>query len=241
QAWPCWLRKLEMQEKVPSYPALRIHTVNHARKGDNLANVLGAANPGNRAFQTKPKARMRHAAVTAQVQIPLESFFGKMGGAEPLHQQAVIMNALAATDDFAVALGGEHVEGECKLGALRIGLHVEGLKRCGIAMDNHGPVKGAGDDGFFVSPEVVTKLREIAVLVEHGDGFFVADAGEGRFDALQLLDVALERFKFARFVFEDALDDGTDQPFAESHGFVQFHVSCFRFKHPEFREVAAIL
>jgi len=32
-------------------------------------------------------------------------------------------------------------------------------------MDQHGPVEGAGDDGFFVAAEVVTEFGGIAVLL----------------------------------------------------------------------------
>ena len=44
-------------------------------------------------------------------------------------QQVVVVDALAAADDLAVALGREHVEAEHHVRVLGIGLHVEGLER----------------------------------------------------------------------------------------------------------------
>src|SRR5213592_299755 len=115
-----------------NYPALRIHAVNHAREGNDLANVFGTANPGDSALEAQSEAGMRNAAVAPQVKIPLESLFGQFVLVEALEEQVVIVDALAATDDFTVALGGDHVEGEGKLGALGVRLHVKGFNRSGI-------------------------------------------------------------------------------------------------------------
>src|SRR5215472_19370875 len=100
---------------------------------------------------------MRHATVAAQVEIPLEGFFRKVVCTEPLDEQVVIVDALAAADDFAVALGCEHVEGKGKYRALRVGLHVESFERGGIAMHDHRAVERTRNDGFFVAAEIVSK------------------------------------------------------------------------------------
>ena len=63
---------------APYYPALRIHAINHSGKGDDFADVLGAANPRDRAFEAEAKAGVRHAAVAAEVEIPLERFLGQV-------------------------------------------------------------------------------------------------------------------------------------------------------------------
>src|SRR5215475_67470 len=162
-------------------PALRIHAINHARKGDDLANVLGAANPGDRAFEAEPEAGMRHAAVAAQIEIPLKRVFWKIVLAEALDEQIVIMNALAAADDFAITFGRQHVESKGQLGPLWVRLHVESFEGCGVAMNNHRAVERAGDDGFFVAPEVVAEFGGIAIFIENRDGFLVTNAREGRF------------------------------------------------------------
>ena len=56
-------------------PGLRIYPVNHAREGDDLADVLGAANPGDGALQAHAEAGVGDAAVAAEVEIPLEGLF----------------------------------------------------------------------------------------------------------------------------------------------------------------------
>src|SRR2546423_12995812 len=90
----------------------RVHAINHAREGNHLPDVLCAANPGYGALEAQTKAGVGHAAVAAQIQIPLEGIFGKIVLTQALDQQIVIVNTLAAADDFAIAFGREHVEGE---------------------------------------------------------------------------------------------------------------------------------
>src|SRR5271167_370290 len=67
-----------------NYPALRIHAVNHPGKGDDFPDVFGSTNPRDGALQAEPKAGVRHAAVAAQVEIPLERFFGQVVLAQTL-------------------------------------------------------------------------------------------------------------------------------------------------------------
>ena len=106
-------------------------------------------------------------------------------------------------------------------------------------MHEHGAVERARNDGLFVAAKVVAKLGGIAVLVEDGNSFFVADARERRLDAFELLRIAFEGFELAWFVLQDALHDGADEAFANSHGFIQFHVGSLWFEHPEFSQVAS--
>ena len=81
----------------------------------------------------------------------------------------------------------------------------------------------------------------IAVFLQDLDGFFVGDAGKGGLHVFELFGVALERFQFARFVFQDGLHDRADQAFAERHHVVEAGVGGFGFEHPEFGEMAARL
>jgi len=140
---------------------------------------------------------MRHAAVAAQIEIPLERFFREVMFVHALHQQVVIVNALTAADDFAVAFGRKHVKSERELGPLRVGLHVKGFEGSGIAMNEHRAVKRTGNDGFLVAAEIVAKFGGIAVFIEHGDSFLVTDAWKGRLDAFQSFHIALESFQLA--------------------------------------------
>ena len=151
------------------------------------------------------------------------------------------MDALAAADDFAIAFGGEHVKGESEVGALGVGLHVEGFDGRGIVVDHDRAVVLVGDDGLLVAAEVVAELGGIAGFLQNGNSIFVGDAREGRLDVFELRDVALEGFEFAGFVFDDALYDGGDEAFAKIHHVGKFGVSGFGLKHPEFGEVAASL
>src|ERR1700685_597405 len=79
----------------------RIDAIEHAREGDDFANVLGSANPCDGALQAQAEAGMGHAAVSAQVQVPLKRLFGQAGFADAAQERLVTRLALAATDDFA--------------------------------------------------------------------------------------------------------------------------------------------
>src|SRR5689334_13677703 len=95
-----------------NYPALRFHAVNHASEGIHLAKVLGAANPGDRSSEAQPEAGMRHTAIAAQIEIPLERFFREVLFVQALHQQVVVVNAPTSADDLAIAFGRKHVKSE---------------------------------------------------------------------------------------------------------------------------------
>src|SRR5258708_30525647 len=47
---------------------LRIYPINHPGEGDDLANVLGPADPGHRALQAHTKSTVRHTAVPPPIQ-----------------------------------------------------------------------------------------------------------------------------------------------------------------------------
>jgi len=60
--------------------------VQHARKGDGLADVFQPADPGHRALDAHPEAAVRCGAVLAQIDLPLEGF----------PRQVVLLDALPA-------------------------------------------------------------------------------------------------------------------------------------------------
>ena len=182
---------------------------------------------------------MRDAAVAAQVEIPLKRLLGQLVFVQALNQQIVIVNALAAADNFAIAFGRKHVESERKIGTLGVGLHVKRLDGGGIAMNHHRAVEFIGDDGFFVAADVLAKFRGVVMFVENFDGFFVADAREGRLNVFEFFGVALKSFELDRFVGEHGLHHGADQAFREVHHVAQLGVCGFRLQHPEFGEVPA--
>src|ERR1700683_853689 len=110
--------------------ALRIDAIEHPREGNHLADVLRSANPGHGTFQPEPKPRVGHAAVTAQVEIPLKCFLRQVVLAKAFNQRVIVCQALAAADNFAVAFRSDHVEAQRKIRALLIRGHIKGLHGC---------------------------------------------------------------------------------------------------------------
>ena len=82
--------------------------VEHARKGDGLADVFQPADPGHRPLDAHPEAAVRYGAVLAQIEVPLEGFPRQVVLLDALEQQFRVVDALAAADDFPVALGRQH-------------------------------------------------------------------------------------------------------------------------------------
>ena len=89
---------------------LRIQPIQHARIGNRLAHVLEPADPRDDALDAHAEAAVRHRAVAAQIEIPLERFLRQVVLLDPLQQQIEIGEALAAADDLAVAFGRQHVD-----------------------------------------------------------------------------------------------------------------------------------
>ncbi len=76
-------------------------------------------------------------------------------------------------------------------------------------------------------------------LVEHLRGFVVAQAREGRQDALQLFRIAPDDLQLGRAILEHALHDVRDEVLGQFHQAVEIAVGNFRLDHPELGEVAA--
>jgi hypothetical protein len=82
-------------------------------------------------------------------------------------------------------------------GRLRIGLHVKGLHTRWITVDRHRPVEMLRQNRFVGPAKVAAPFERLSLVVENADGLVVRDAGEGRFDVLELRGVALERLELA--------------------------------------------
>ncbi len=78
-----------------------------------------------------PKPAWGDAAVFAQVEVPLEGVEREVVLDDAGFEEVVAVDALAAADDFAVALGGQDVDAEGLGGVGGVGLHVEGLDGSG--------------------------------------------------------------------------------------------------------------
>ena len=79
--------------------------------------MVEAADPGHDALDAHAEAGVRHAAEAAQVEIPLERFARQLVLLDALQQQVVVLEALAAADDFAVAFGRQDVARTSRLPA----------------------------------------------------------------------------------------------------------------------------
>src|SRR5436309_9796701 len=86
--------------RVPS----RVEAVQRARVGDGLAQVVDACDPGDEAFDSHPEAAVRHRAVLADVEVPLERLDRQVVLLEARQQQVVVVDALAAADNLSVPL-----------------------------------------------------------------------------------------------------------------------------------------
>ena len=76
----------------------------HPGEGDGFTNVFDATEPGHHTFDAHPESGMRDASILAQVQIPLEGLDGKVVLLDAFQQQVMIVDSLAASHDFSVAL-----------------------------------------------------------------------------------------------------------------------------------------
>jgi hypothetical protein len=104
------------KQRVPLFFSFRgtswVDAVEGAGEGDGFADVFQAADPGYAALYAHAETRVGDAAVFAEVEIPLEGFHGEVVAFDAGFQEVVVVYALAASYDFAVAFGGEDVYAE---------------------------------------------------------------------------------------------------------------------------------
>src|SRR6185437_14948537 len=81
---------------------LRLDPVDRARERNCLPHVLEAANPAHHPLDSHAEAAVRHAAEAAQIEVPLDRFGRELVLLDALHQQAQVVDALAAADDLAI-------------------------------------------------------------------------------------------------------------------------------------------
>jgi len=68
---------------------LRVQPVQHSREWDRFADVFEPADPGDSTLESHAEPSVRNTADLAQVQLPLESFFGQAVLVDPLEQQII--------------------------------------------------------------------------------------------------------------------------------------------------------
>src|SRR6185437_2091178 len=108
------------------------------------------------------------------------------------HEPVVIIFALAATNDFAVALRRQQVITENGPRIGRILLHVERLGFARIVEDEYRAIVLLYHPALIFRAKVVTPLDRAAVVLQHRDGIGVVHPGKGRDDTLQGGGIALE-------------------------------------------------
>ena len=107
-------------------------------------------------------------------------------------QLVVIVLALAAADDLAVALGCEQIVAEHRARVARILLHVESLRFLRIVHHEHGPIVVRHDQGLVLCAKVLAPLRRAALAMQQCDRLAVFEPVERRLDRLELREIALE-------------------------------------------------
>src|SRR5947208_3207123 len=95
-----------------------------ARERDYVSNVLHSRGVLNRPLEAEPEARMRDAAVAAEVAVPPVGFLIQAGLVEALVEKVEAILALRAADDLANTRS-EDVHGGDGL-AVVVKAHVEG-------------------------------------------------------------------------------------------------------------------
>src|SRR5665213_2188489 len=128
------------RNKARSYE-LRINAVQRASKRNGLAHMVEAADPRHHALNAHAEARMRHAAIAAQVEIPLERVERQALLLNAALEQLVTGHALRSADHFAVSLGRQHIHAESKRGIVGVGLHVKRFDGGWIAMHHYGAIE----------------------------------------------------------------------------------------------------
>src|SRR6476660_6733922 len=151
------------------------------------------ADPRDDALDAHAEAAVRDAAVPAQIEVPLERFLRKLVLLDAAEQQDVVVDALAAADDLAVALGREDVDRERDFGPAFLRLEVEGLDLGRIAGHADRALEVLGESGFVRTAEVAAPLERQAFLLEHLHGVVVRDARERPREARERRRVSLER------------------------------------------------
>src|SRR5256885_15505449 len=100
-----------------------VEPVERARIGDRLAQVMDAGDPGDEALDPHAEAGVRHRAVLADVEIPAERLQGKALVLDSPEEKVVIVDALAAANDFPVPLRRQDVDAHRAIRCLWDGLH----------------------------------------------------------------------------------------------------------------------
>ena len=102
-----------------SVARLRPNPIKHAREWNRFPDVLDAAHPRGAAFNAHAESCVRHAAVAAQVEIPLERLLRQLMQRNLFLQKLQRRGPLAAANHFAIAFRRQHVDTQRQFRPLR--------------------------------------------------------------------------------------------------------------------------
>src|SRR2546423_1084843 len=215
--------------------------VQRPRKCDRLANVWDAADPRDRTLDAEPETRVHERPVLPEIQVPAVRLLGQLVLADAREQLVVVVLALAAGDDLAVALRRQHVVVEHGAGVGGVFLHIEGLYGLGIIVDQHGTVVLLGEQSLGVPAQVATPRDVAPQAFELFHGVGVGNPGKRRPHALERGRVALQLGQLGALALERPRDEVADEFLLQLHIVVGVVPGDFGLDHPELGEVPARL
>ncbi len=184
----------------PALPgsSLRIDAVEDARVRDRLAQVVQPAQPGSRSARCPCRSRSagtrRSGARRGTTRRPRGAARARRSRCSRCSRES---DALAAADDLAVPLGGDHVHRQRAGRVVRVGLHVERLDRRREAGDHHRPPVERSARAVSSSPPKSSPKAIVEPLrLQLRDGVAVVDARVG--PAGRRLELARRRARAAR-------------------------------------------
>src|SRR5258705_2467542 len=184
---------------------------------------------------------MHERAVLPQIQIPGVRLFRQLLGADTREQLVVIVLALAAADDLAIALRREAVVVEHGPRIGRVLLHIESLHALRVVVDEHRPVVLLRERGLVLSAQVAAARHVGAEALEPLDGVGVRDAVERRLHALERCEIAPQLGEIRLPPLQAAAHDVRNEILLQPHVGVRIIPRTFGLDHPELRQVPARL
>src|ERR1041385_6616910 len=113
-----------------------IQLVEHPWEWNRFPHMLDSTYPRHGPFDPHAEARMRHGPILSKVHIPPERVFREFVLANAPQEFVMVVDSLAATDDFPVPLRRQHVHTKRQVRPLRVILHIKCLDGGGIAVDD---------------------------------------------------------------------------------------------------------
>ena len=218
-----------------------------AGEGNDIADVGHAGHKHQQALEAEAEARVRHAAIFAEIGIPRVGLGIDAVAREIFRQNIEPFFALTAADDLADA-GHQQIHRGNGF-AIVVDAHVEGFDFLRVVENGDRLFevvfrKPALVFGLEVEAVLDRVLKGLAALLQQRDGIGVGNALEGsRGDELEsftqtLIDELFENRQIALVVFEHFTDEKFHQGLGEIHVAGEVAEGHLGFDHPELRRMA---